>query len=80
MITLNTDRGLVKVESWKEVMEIDGFTTSLNPKTHNLKAIIGRYIFSEEINCGLSNCNQPHQRGYIVSREPVWQKAFWSGL
>lgn len=67
MITLNSDRGFVKVEDWQEIEELPGFTRNLNPKEHELKEIIGRYIFKEYISCGLSNCHTPHGKGYIVS-------------
>tara|TARA_R110001599_G_C12182914_1_gene654219 strand:+ start:399 stop:1304 length:906 start_codon:yes stop_codon:yes gene_type:complete len=67
MITLNSDRGFVKVESWKDIEELAGFTINLDPKKHELKEIIGRYIFKDYIKCGLSNCHTPHGKGYIVS-------------
>ena len=66
MITLNTDTGLVKVESWEDVQELPNFQPNLNPTEHKLDSIIGRYIFKEKINCGLSNCHTPHNKGYIV--------------
>jgi hypothetical protein len=67
MITLNSDRGFVKVESWDEILELPGFTLDLNPKEHELKDIIGRYIFKTHIKCGLSSCHTAHGKGYIVS-------------
>lgn len=67
MITLNSDRGFVKVETWAEVEELPGFTSELNPKEHDLKDIIGRYIFKDYIKCGLSSCHTPHGKGYVVS-------------
>ena len=33
---------------------------------HTLDAIIGRYAFADKVPCGLSNCHQPHGKGYIV--------------
>lgn len=67
MITLNSDRGFVKVENWKDIEELPGFTINLDPKEHELKEIIGRYIFKDYIKCGLSSCHKPHGKGYIVS-------------
>ncbi len=67
MITLNTERGLVKVDSWKDIEELVGFTINIDPKKHELKEIIGRYIFKDFIKCGLSSCHTPHGKGYIVT-------------
>ncbi|MEZ0154718.1 MAG: hypothetical protein AB9Q22_07430 [Candidatus Reddybacter sp.] len=67
MITLNSERGFVKIENWEDVETLPGFTTNLNPKEHELNEIIGRYIFKDYIKCGLSNCHKPHGKGYIVS-------------
>lgn len=69
MITLNSERGLVQIESWTEIETRPGFIRNLNPADHKLKAIIGRYVFSEKIRCGLSNCHHPHAKGYIVVTE-----------
>lgn len=67
MITLNGERGFETVESWDDIIGIPGFVESLDPEEHTLKEIIGRYLFKEYISCGLSNCRQPHGRGYIVT-------------
>lgn len=67
MITLSTERGLVKVETWKEIEELPGFTKDIDPKEYELKEIIGRYIFKDYIKCGLSSCHTPHGKGYIVT-------------
>src|SRR5688572_33182359 len=67
MITLNTDRGLVKVESWQEIIELPGFDSALDPLQHELKEIIGHYQFGDNIKCGLSNCHTPHMTGYVVA-------------
>lgn len=67
MITLNGERGFEDVESWEEILQLPGFTIDLDPEKEELKEIIGRYIFKDKINCGLSVCHQPHGRGYIVT-------------
>jgi hypothetical protein len=67
MITLNTERGLIKVDSWKEIEELPGFTINIDPKEYELKEIVGRYIFKDFIKCGLSSCHTPHGKGYIVT-------------
>jgi hypothetical protein len=66
VITLNTDKGLIRVESWEDIEARPGFVSDLNPAEHNLETIIGRYVFREKIRCGLSNCHTPHAKGYIV--------------
>lgn len=67
MITLNSERGFVKVESWEDIETLPGFTMNLDPKEHELNEIIGRYIFKDYLKCGLANCHTPHGKGYIVS-------------
>lgn len=66
MITLNSDKGLIRVEGWDQIEGRPGFVKNLDPKEHKLDRIIGRYIFKEKIHCGLSNCHTPHAKGYIV--------------
>lgn len=66
MIVLNIAKELVKVENWEDIESRPGFTKDLDPKSHILDAIIGRYAFKDKIRCGLSNCHTPHARGYIV--------------
>lgn len=67
MITINTDRGLINVSSWEDVLTIAGYTPNLNPTEHELSSIIGRYVFRDMVHCGLSNCHTPHERGYVVT-------------
>ena len=66
MITLNSDKGLVVIESWDDVVRRPGFVDSLNPQEHSLKAILGRYMLRDSVNCGLSECHTPHGKGYLV--------------
>ncbi|WP_247538595.1 hypothetical protein [Ralstonia pseudosolanacearum] len=66
MITINTEKQLIRVDDWATVIERAGFTDDLDPKQHELKAIIGRYAFKDKLRCGLSSCHTPHNRGYIV--------------
>jgi len=67
VITLSKDNGFVKVERWEDIESLPGFVSNLNPSEHKLKAIIGRYIFKDYIQCGLSNCHTPHGKGYIAT-------------
>jgi len=66
MITLNTDQGLVSVQSWDDVVSRPGFVENLDPQQHELDAVIGHYLFKDKVKCGLSNCHTAHGRGYIV--------------
>lgn len=67
MITLNSEQGLIDVESWEDVESLPGFVDNLNPSKHKLDSIIGRYLFKDKVRCGLSDCHTPHSRGYIVT-------------
>lgn len=67
MITLNGEKGLIRVEEWAEIEARPGFLKDLNPSRHRLSAIIGRYVFKDRIRCGLTSCHTPHQKGYIVA-------------
>jgi hypothetical protein len=67
VITISTNKGLIKVDSWEDVIGRAGFTDNLDPAEHELQAIIGRYIFGDKVRCGLSNCHTPHVYGYLVS-------------
>jgi hypothetical protein len=66
LITLNAERGLVRVEEWSTLTGRIGFKASLDPGQHELDSIIGRYAEAEKVKCGLSNCRTLHNRGYIV--------------
>lgn len=67
MITISVERVLVRLSSWDEVYETPGFVRALDPKTTNLKEIIGVYSFSSRQPCGLKSCKQPHGNGYLVT-------------
>jgi len=67
MITLNTEKGLVRIESWDDVLSRPGFIENLDPSKYSLDAIIGRYVFKYKVKCGFSNCHTPHNRGFIIT-------------
>lgn len=69
MITLNSEKGLVRIESWDDIESRPGFTSDVDPKTVKLKEIIGSYTFDALIPCGLSTCHQPHGTGFLVVTE-----------
>lgn len=66
MIVLNSEKEIIRVETWADITERPGFSGDLNPTAHTLDSIIGRYAFKEYVPCGLSNCHTPHGKGYIV--------------
>lgn len=66
MITLNSERGFVRIASWDDIESVPGFTADIDPKTVKLKEIIGSYTFDALIPCGLSTCHQPHGNGFLV--------------
>jgi hypothetical protein len=67
VITISTEKGLIKVDSWDDIKTRIGFVDNLNPDAHDLDSIIGRYVFGDKVRCGLSNCHTPHTKGYIVA-------------
>lgn len=67
MITLNIERGIVRIASWDDIESVPGFTTGIDPTTVKLKEIIGSYTFDALIPCGLSTCRQPHASGFLVA-------------
>lgn len=69
MITLNTDRGLITVQSWDDVANLAGYTPNLDHEEHVLASIIGRYVFPDKVKCGLAGCHTPHNRGYVVTTQ-----------
>lgn len=66
MIILNSQRELVRVESWADITDRVSFSGDLDPSKHTLDSIIGRYAFGDKVPCGLSSCHRPHNKGYIV--------------
>lgn len=66
MIVLNSEKEIIRVETWGDITGRPGFSGNLDPSKHKLDTIIGRYAFKDYVPCGLSNCHTPHGRGYIV--------------
>lgn len=67
MITLNTERGLERIESWSDIENLAGFHKDIDPMAVKLSSIIGRYRLSDQVVCGLSTCHHKHFRGYVVA-------------
>lgn len=69
MISLNTERGLVTVASWEDVLSLPGFTDAVDHRTQKLVSVIGRYILSDPVHCGLKSCRTPHKKGFVAAIE-----------
>jgi hypothetical protein len=67
VITISTNKGLVKISTWEDVLHRAHFTSDLNPEEHELDTILGKYVFQDKVRCGLSNCHTLHGRGYLVT-------------
>lgn len=67
MITINTEKELVRIESMEDIYSRPNFKRDLNPKLMVLETIIGEYKFKDKINCGLSDCHQGHNSGYLIT-------------
>jgi len=67
MITVSTEKGLVSLETWDDVVLRPGFMKDVDPKTVKLERIIGTYQFEDEVVCGLSSCHHKHRRGYLIA-------------
>ncbi len=59
-------KSIVRLSSWDEVFARPDFLRNVDPKEITLKTILGRYEFGTKEACGLSNCHQQHQNGYLV--------------
>lgn len=66
MIFLRTENGSEKIDDWELITSRPNFVAKIAKGDHQFEEIIGYYKFKEEIHCGLTGCNQPHQMGYIV--------------
>lgn len=67
MITLNTEKDLIRISTMEEMESRPGFLKDLNPQQHELKSIIATYRFKDKVPCGFSNCHTPHLKGYIIT-------------
>lgn len=66
MITLNTERGLVNIENWQDVLDLPGYQSELSLTEHTLDSVIGRYVEKDWVKCGLTNCHTLHSKGWVV--------------
>lgn len=66
MITLNSERGLERIENFDDLYELPGFRVDVDPKAVKLETILGNYTEREFVRCGLSTCHTKHGKGYLV--------------
>jgi len=66
MITLNSERGLERIENFDDVYNLPGFRVDVDPKAVKLETILGNYTEKEFVTCGLSSCHTKHGKGYLV--------------
>ncbi|WP_392552888.1 hypothetical protein RHO14_03230 [Orbus wheelerorum] len=56
----------IQIHSWDDILNRPNFVTSFDPQGKELADVIGEYSFKEKLSCCLTNCNQPHNYGYLV--------------
>lgn len=61
-----TDQELIEFENIEDVFARPAYSFNIDPSTTKLVRIIGVYTLREPTPCGLSNCHQPHQDGYLI--------------
>lgn len=66
MITINTDKGLVQIKTWEDLIQRPNFG-ELDPATAEFDKAIGRYHLAYKVRCGLTSCHEPHFKGYLVT-------------
>lgn len=54
------------IKSQSDLDIIEGYQSNVNPKKVPLSHIVDWYFIPTEIQCGLSNCHQWHQQGFVV--------------
>lgn len=60
-------KSIVQIKSWEELFTRPGFQEKIDPKTVELKDIIGWYRLPPlKYPCGLTTCREPHFTGYLV--------------
>jgi len=74
VITINTERGLQRIESFNEVYEIPGIVGDIDPKSVKLEAIIGNNIHSLSFPSQSGHPAQPFSLVYPfrIGRYVVW--------
>jgi hypothetical protein len=68
MISINAEKGLVRIDSWADILERVDYRARIDPVASPMKQVIGGYEFDEEVHCGLL-CNQPHKKGFLVTTQ-----------
>ena len=66
IININSSTGFIQLYDFDEIKKREKFVSIFDPKGKELVKVIGSYEFDEEIHCSLTDCNQPHKKGFIV--------------
>lgn len=66
LIFIREGNKYIKINSWNDILNRPNFVTSFDPQGKELVDVIGTYSFKDKLNCCLTNCNQPHNHGYLV--------------
>ncbi len=57
----------IQLESWDDVVSRPAYAEEIDPTIEHLVEILAAYTFrDEEIRCGLKDCHQPHDHGFLV--------------
>lgn len=52
--------------TWEAVIGREGYVVDMDPQSHRLSKVIGKYDLPDQHPCGLANCHQPHLHGWVV--------------
>lgn len=66
MIVLNTENGIVRLQSWSDIEDRPAFCEVVEARAFKLKAVLGRYHFDTLRPCCLSSCRTDHGKGYLL--------------
>lgn len=65
-INLRENGIISSFDNWESILARVNFKKVLDNKKHELQDVIGDYVSESKLNCGLSSCNTPHNKGFIV--------------
>jgi hypothetical protein len=57
----------LELKTWDEIISRERYRRDIDPKSTKLVEIIGHYYLRDDrVTCGLKDCHQPHDRGFLV--------------
>lgn len=57
---------MLEIHSPSDFDSRERYTTSIDPKSSQLVAVLSPYRFKDKIHCGLTSCRTPHNFGYLI--------------